>query len=78
MQTHVATLSAEMREALALLNCPPPPADLAAAAAISAAPDAAPPTRILKALPLNSDAFGGLEEGMFPGHHAQPDHDAIG
>ena len=78
MQTHVPTLSAEMREALGLLDCPPPPADLAVAAAVSAATDAAFPIRILKALPLNSDAFGGLEEGMFPGHHAQPVRDAIG
>jgi hypothetical protein len=83
MQTHFSSLSVEMREALSLLDCPPPPPNAAPSFSPAGPPpdaddDGAVPARILKTLPLNSGAFGGLEEGMFPGHHAQPVLDAIG
>ena len=90
MQIADDRLSAELREALGLQDCPPPPADAPPPAGsppptpnADGSPETAGsrdddgPGRVLKTLPINSWAFGGLEEGMFPGNHAQPELDAV-
>ena len=83
MQIVDGRLSAELREALGLLDCPPPPAGVPPPIPNGGSPEVAGngeqdgASRLLKGLPINSWVFGGLEEGMFPGNHAQPDLDAV-
>jgi hypothetical protein len=83
MQIADGRLSAELREALGLLTCPPPSGEFSSPTPDSesreseASGEEAGAGRLLKALPINCWVFGGLEEGMFPGHHAQPDVDAV-